>query len=122
MKSGMLAANATFDALTSPQSSTSSSQQLPVDLSSYEKEMQDSYVWDELYSSRNIRPGYALHTICHLDLLMLYSNSSPLQMYNFSLSALLNWSAVQHQLCKVSKYSEVRSFCTTQLQSIACVL
>lgn len=58
MKSGMLAAYATFDALTAAPSSTASlSQQLPVDLGSYEKAMQDSYVWDELYSSRNIRPG-----------------------------------------------------------------
>ena len=58
MKSGMLAATATFDALTAaPTPASSSSRQLPVDLSSYEKAMQDSYVWDELYSSRNIRPG-----------------------------------------------------------------
>ena len=57
MKSGMLAANATFSALTAAPSSSSSARQLPLDLSSYETAMQDSYVWDELYSSRNIRPG-----------------------------------------------------------------
>ena len=59
MKSGMLAAQATFSALTAaaPQHASSSRQQ-PVDLSSYQTAMEESYVWDELRDSRNIRPGY----------------------------------------------------------------
>ena len=64
MKSGMLAAQATFSALTaSPPQHTSSSRQQPVDLSSYQTAMEGSYVWDELRDSRNIRPG------CGVDLL-----------------------------------------------------
>jgi len=59
MKSGMLAAQATFSALTaSPSSSVSySARQAPVDISSYQKAVEESYVWDELRESRNIRPG-----------------------------------------------------------------
>lgn len=61
MKSGILAAQATFTALTAaaPQH-TSSSRQLPVDISSYQAAIEESYVWDELRDSRNIRPGYVL--------------------------------------------------------------
>ncbi len=59
MKSGMLAAQATFSALTAANTPTASSpaRQAPVDISSYQKAMEDSYVWDELRDSRNIRPG-----------------------------------------------------------------
>ena len=64
MKSGMLAAQAAFSALTpAPTTSTfsvassSAARQAPVDISSYQKAMEDSYVWDELRDSRNIRPG-----------------------------------------------------------------
>ena len=59
MKSGMLAAQATFSALTATNIPTASSpaRQAPVDVSSYQKAMEDSYVWDELRDSRNIRPG-----------------------------------------------------------------
>lgn len=59
MKSGMLAAQATFSALTATNTPTASSpaRQAPVDISSYQKAMEDSYVWDELRDSRNIRPG-----------------------------------------------------------------
>lgn len=61
MKSGMLAAQAVFSALNAAASeSTSSSRQQPVDISSYQAAMEDSYVWDELRDSRNIRPGYAV--------------------------------------------------------------
>ncbi|KAL3135809.1 hypothetical protein ABBQ32_007371 [Trebouxia sp. C0010 RCD-2024] len=61
MKSGMLAAQATFSALTaSPPHPTSSSRRQPVDLSSYQTAMEASYVWDELRDSRNIRPGFKL--------------------------------------------------------------
>lgn len=59
MKSGMLAAQATFSALTAANTPTASSpaRQAPVDVSSYQKAMEDSYVWDELRDCRNIRPG-----------------------------------------------------------------
>jgi len=59
MKSGMLAAQATFSALTAANTPTASSpaRQAPVDISSYQKAIEDSYVWDELRDSRNIRPG-----------------------------------------------------------------
>ena len=52
MKSGMLAAEATFAAL---QKAASPTQLL--DLSSYEQAIKDSSIMEELYSSRNIRPG-----------------------------------------------------------------
>ena len=61
MKSGMLAAQATFSALTAAApENTPSSRQQPMDISSYQAAMEESYVWDELRDSRNIRPGYAV--------------------------------------------------------------
>ncbi|DBB05478.1 TPA: hypothetical protein ACH3X1_012437 [Trebouxia sp. C0004] len=62
MKSGMLAAQATFSALTAANTpaATSPARQAPVDISSYQKAMEDSYVWDELRDSRNIRPGFKM--------------------------------------------------------------
>ena len=53
MKSGMLAAEAAFKELTQQPASS-----VPVDLSGYEKAMKESWVWEELTSCRNIRPGY----------------------------------------------------------------
>ena len=53
MKSGMLAAEAAFNALTKPDSTS------PADLSAYEEDLRASWVWDELHDSRNIRPGFA---------------------------------------------------------------
>ena len=53
IKSGMLAAEAAFNALTNSDSIS------PADLSSYEEDLKASWVWDELHDSRNIRPGFA---------------------------------------------------------------
>lgn len=55
MKSGMLAAEAAFTALTGPAAQQSASQ--PVDLSAYEAAVKSSWIWEELTRSRNIRPG-----------------------------------------------------------------
>lgn len=75
MKSGMLAAQATFAALTaSPQHTSSSRRQRPVDLSSYQTAMEGSYVWDELRDSRNIRPGYAVAVFSY-DMLLCFMHS-----------------------------------------------
>ena len=53
MKSGMLAAEAAFDALTGSSSEAA-------DLAAYEDSMQSSWVWEELTKERNIRPSYVL--------------------------------------------------------------
>ena len=51
MKSGMLAAEAAFDALTGSSSAAA-------DLAAYEDSIQSSWVWEELTKERNIRPSY----------------------------------------------------------------
>ena len=51
MKSGMLAAEAAFDAL------TGSSSAAAADLEAYGDSMRDSWVWEELTKERNIRPS-----------------------------------------------------------------
>ena len=53
IKSGILAAEAAFNALTSPEPVS------PANLSAYEEDLKASWVWDELHDSRNIRPGFA---------------------------------------------------------------
>ncbi|CAG8490366.1 5993_t:CDS:2 [Funneliformis mosseae] len=63
MKSGMLAAEAAYDAITSDTSSG------PITLTAYEESIQDSWVYKELYDVRNIRP----------------SMNSPLGVYGFIL-------------------------------------
>ena len=50
MKSGMLAAEAVFDALTGEAESA--------EASSYEATIKKSWIWDELYRVRNIRPSF----------------------------------------------------------------
>ena len=50
MKSGMLAAEAAFDALTGSSSAAA-------DLAAYEGSMQSSWVYEELTKERNIRPS-----------------------------------------------------------------
>ena len=55
MKSGMLAAEAAFEALTSREATSS----VPVDLGSYEAALRGSWVWEELQRERNIRPACA---------------------------------------------------------------
>jgi electron-transferring-flavoprotein dehydrogenase len=49
MKSGMLAAEAVFDAI---------SQDI-AEASSYQQKLQDSWLWNELYKVRNIRPSFS---------------------------------------------------------------
>ena len=51
MKSGMLAAEAIFEALAQEAAGTE-----PI---SYAEKIQQSWLWDELYRARNIRPGFA---------------------------------------------------------------
>ena len=51
MKSGMLAAEAVFDAVTTEEN--------VVEPSSYGEKIEKSWLWDELYRVRNIRPGFA---------------------------------------------------------------
>ena len=53
MRSGIMAANAAFEALTSPAAAS----RQPVDLSSYAERMTKGSVYDELHQCRNIRPG-----------------------------------------------------------------
>lgn len=65
MKSGMLAAEAAFDALTGSASSAAA----PVDLGSYEDALRGSWVWEELQRERNIRPSCAPCRACHLILM-----------------------------------------------------
>ena len=48
MKSGMLAAEAVFEAIDNPGAE-------PV---AYAEKMEKSWLWDELYRVRNIRPGF----------------------------------------------------------------
>ncbi|CAG8521622.1 12606_t:CDS:2 [Dentiscutata heterogama] len=53
MKSGMLAAEAAYDAITSNKSASG-----PINLTTYEKSIEDSWVYKELYQVRNIRPSF----------------------------------------------------------------
>ena len=57
MKSGMLAAEAAFDVVAS-QTSESPSEEEPADMSAYETSLRDSWVHDDLYEVRNIRPSF----------------------------------------------------------------
>ncbi|KAK9836020.1 hypothetical protein WJX81_006596 [Elliptochloris bilobata] len=54
MKSGMLAADAAFDALTSGAAAAG----MPADLAAYEPALRESWVGEELEKVRNIRPGF----------------------------------------------------------------
>ncbi|CAG8738250.1 772_t:CDS:2, partial [Cetraspora pellucida] len=54
MKSGMLAAEAAYDAIISNKSESG-----PVTLTAYEKSIEDSWVYKELYKVRNIRPSFS---------------------------------------------------------------
>lgn len=56
MKSGMLAAEAAFDAISATKDTTEGEGLL--DLSSYEEKLRKSWVWKELYEVRNIRPSF----------------------------------------------------------------
>ncbi|KAK2460707.1 hypothetical protein APHAL10511_007177 [Amanita phalloides] len=52
MKSGMLAAEAAYDAVINKQ------ENVPADLSTYNASLKDSWVWKELYEVRNLRPSF----------------------------------------------------------------
>jgi electron-transferring-flavoprotein dehydrogenase len=52
MKSGMMAAEAAFDAL------VSGAAEKPVELTAYPEKLKQSWLWDELYRVRNIRPSF----------------------------------------------------------------
>lgn len=53
MKSGMLAAEAAYDVLASESSSEE-----PADMSAYEGAFQKSWIYDDLYEVRNVRPSF----------------------------------------------------------------
>lgn len=56
MKSGMLAAETAFKAITS--SETETSPEDPVDMAPYEQAVKDSWIWKELHQVRNLRPSF----------------------------------------------------------------
>lgn len=58
MKSGMLAAEVAFRALTVDSAATSAAAG-PADMSEYETEVKESWIWEELEGVRNIRPAFA---------------------------------------------------------------
>jgi electron-transferring-flavoprotein dehydrogenase len=62
MKSGMLAAETAFTALSTSNESegkgSASASASPPDMSGYESSLRESWVWDELSAVRNIRPGF----------------------------------------------------------------
>ncbi|KAI0328418.1 FAD/NAD(P)-binding domain-containing protein [Cubamyces sp. BRFM 1775] len=57
MKSGMLAAEAAFDVVAS-QTSESPSEEEPADMSAYETSLRNSWVHEDLYEVRNLRPSF----------------------------------------------------------------
>lgn len=59
MKSGMLAADETFEALKKlPEDYEQSTAETPVDISSYETAFEESWVAKELKEVRNLRPSF----------------------------------------------------------------
>ena len=59
MKSGMLAAEAVSDALAAAPSHPGAAAP-PLDLAAYGKKLRESWVHEELYKARNIRPSFGL--------------------------------------------------------------
>lgn len=58
MKSGMLAAETAFAALMKlPEASRDPSSVIPLEMSSYEEALKESWVWKELHEVRNVRPS-----------------------------------------------------------------
>jgi electron-transferring-flavoprotein dehydrogenase len=53
MKSGMMAAEAVFDALVS-----GAMAEKPIEITAYPEKLKQSWLWDELYKVRNIRPSF----------------------------------------------------------------
>jgi electron-transferring-flavoprotein dehydrogenase len=56
MKSGMLAAEAVFAALTDPAGANTAGG--PLEVTAYAGKLKDSWLWEELYQVRNIRPSF----------------------------------------------------------------
>jgi electron-transferring-flavoprotein dehydrogenase len=56
MKSGMLAAETAFSAITSTETETEPEN--PVDMAPYEQAVKDSWIWKELHQVRNLRPSF----------------------------------------------------------------
>lgn len=56
MKSGMLAAETAFNAITSTELETNPEN--PVDMAPYEQAVKDSWIWKELHQVRNLRPSF----------------------------------------------------------------
>jgi electron-transferring-flavoprotein dehydrogenase len=56
MKSGMLAAEAAFQALTEGKGMEGSTGKQGIEVTAYEKNLKKSWLWDDLYPQRNIRP------------------------------------------------------------------
>lgn len=57
MKSGILAAEAAFRALTGADAASVAAG--PANMSTYESELKESWIWEELQQERNIRPAFA---------------------------------------------------------------
>ena len=57
MKSGMLAAEAAYNSITSSAESGSESE-AALDMSEYETAVKDSWIWKELKEVRNLRPSF----------------------------------------------------------------
>ena len=55
MKTGMLAAESAYEAISSNQSPSDTG----LLLEDYEKRVRSSWVWDELYAARNVRPSFS---------------------------------------------------------------
>ncbi|CAG8479894.1 9797_t:CDS:2 [Ambispora leptoticha] len=53
MKSGILAGEAAYNAIVNSEQTTG-----PITLTSYEKSIQESWLWKELYAVRNVRPSF----------------------------------------------------------------
>lgn len=58
MKSGMLAAEAAYDAVASQDSSSTSTSTSVADMSKYEQALRQSWVWSDLHEVRNVRPSF----------------------------------------------------------------
>ena len=55
MKTGMLAADSAYEAISSPQTTAETG----LFLEDYEKRVRSSWVWEELFAARNVRPSFS---------------------------------------------------------------
>lgn len=58
MKTGMLAAEAAFDVVTSPEAAENQEQEKANDMSAYEESFRNSWVYQDLHEVRNLRPSF----------------------------------------------------------------